>query len=181
MVSQMVTIGQGTNHALINAPLESIDLPAWFFGLKDREYAACSSGHNGMVQGCLPDGRRVSVSVETIGGNFIVNNFIEDHAQRNHVRAVSDTVAYLGIPEGVYTASLKVTWELKVAFASPQSCMLTCSVTAETADMPLVAMFQSLPQSNDDPLQDHWTGETPFFAADIEKKSRSGMFASHST
>jgi hypothetical protein len=173
---QMVTIGQGTYNAILNIPQSSIDLAKWFFTFKDAEYTACSSGHNGMVQGVLPNGKRVAVSVETIGGNFIVNNFIEDVSQRNHVRAVSDSVAWIGGPDGVYTALIKVTWELNLTSVSGQSCMLNCSVTTETADMELIAMLQNLPQSDADPLQDHWRAETPLFAADIERKALPEMF-----
>lgn len=173
---QMVSMGHGTNNAKINVPLESINLPTWFFTLKDAEYAACSCGHNGMVQGRLPDGKRVSVSVETIGGNFILNNFVEEVAQRDHVRAVSNTVAYIGVPDGVYAALIKVTWETKLTYVSTHSCMFISNVTTETADMNLVNMLQNLPKSDSDPFQDHWLKETPLFAADIERKARMGMF-----
>jgi hypothetical protein len=173
---QMVTIGQGSQKAVINASLESIDLTKWFFTLKDEEYRACSSGHNGMVQGCLPNGKRVSVSVETIGGNFIVNNFIEEISRRDHVCGVSDSVVWIGGPDGVYITMPKVTWELKVDPVSAQSSMLTCNVTVQTADNEFLAMLQNLPKNESDPLQDHWIGETPYFAADIEKKAQMGIF-----
>ncbi|WP_094603993.1 hypothetical protein SPSIL_044200 [Sporomusa silvacetica DSM 10669] len=172
---QMVTIGQGSNNAVINVPLKSIDLAKWFFSLKDEEYRACSSGHNGMVQGRLPSGKRVAVSVETIGGNFIVNNFIEDLVQRDHVRTVSSSVMWIGGPDGTFSVLVKVTWELKIAAVSAQSCMLTCNVTAETADMTFLATLQNLPPSDSDSTQEHFIGETPFFAADIEKKARLGI------
>lgn len=176
MVTQMVTIGQGTNNAVINVPLKSIDLAKWFFSLTDAEYRACSSGHNGMVQGRLPSGKRVAVSVETIGGNFIVNNFIEDLAQRDHVRTVSNSVMWIGGPDGTFSVLVKVTWELKIAAESAQSCRLTCNVTAETADMTFLSMLQNLQSSDSDPTHEHFISETPLFAADIEKKARSGIF-----
>ncbi|SFH00351.1 hypothetical protein SAMN05660649_03490 [Desulfotomaculum arcticum] len=173
---QMVTIAQGAQDAVINLPMESIDLATWFFTLKDEEYAACSSGHNGMVQGRLPNGNRVSVSVETIGGDFIVNNFIEDVSRRDYVRAVSFTVAWTGGEDEVYMAPLKITWELKLTSESAQSCMLTSSLTAETADMKLLSMLQEPSPSSSDPLQEHFIAETPRFAADIERKARMGIF-----
>jgi hypothetical protein len=172
----MVTIGQGSQNAVIKAPLKSIDLTEWLFTLKDGDYMSCSTGHNGMVQGRLPDGRRVSVSVETIGGNFIVNNFIEEVSCRDHVRSVSDSVVWIGGPGGVFTTKPKVTWELKVAAVSEESCMLACNVTVQTDDAEFLGILRNLPPSDSDPLQEHWIGETPFFAADIEKKALSGMF-----
>jgi hypothetical protein len=174
---QLVTIGKESQNAVINAALESIDLTQWFFTLKDEEYRACSSGHHGMVQGRLPDGKRVSVSVETIGGNFIVNSYIEDVSCRDQVRGVSDSVVKIGGPKSVYTLMVKTTWELRVVTVSPQSCMLTCSVTVQTADPRIVAMFQKNPKRANDPWQKHVIEETPYFAADIEKKARSGIFA----
>lgn len=173
---KMETIGQGSQKAVINAPLESINLTKWFFTLRDEEYRACSSEHNGMVQGCLPNGKRVSVSIETIGGNFIVNNFIEEISLRDHVCGVSDTVIWIGGPDQVYITTPKVRWELKVDSVSAQSSMLTCNVTVQTADNEFLEMLQNLPKSDSDPLQEHWIAETPYFAADIEKKAQRGMF-----
>ncbi|HWR55827.1 MAG TPA: hypothetical protein VN462_04940 [Negativicutes bacterium] len=173
---EWVTIAKGVNSAAINVPLAAIDLAKWFFTLRDAEYRACSPGHNGMAQGRLPDGKRVAVSVETFGGNFIVNNFIEDVAYRDCVRTVSPSVMWIGGEDGVDIFQARVTWELKVAAVSAQSCILTCSVTAATADREFVALLQNLPQSDTDPTQNHFAGETPGFAADIERKAKSGIF-----
>lgn len=178
MVSrQLVAIGQGTNTALINVPIEAINLTTWFFTLTAAEYVACSSGHNGIVQGSLPNGKRVSVSVETIGGNFILNNFIEDIAHREQVCTISNTVAYVGVPDSIYTARLKVTWKIKLSFESSQTCRFISIVTTETADRELITKLQSLPPSDSNPFQDHWRRETPLFAADIERKARLGLFS----
>jgi hypothetical protein len=128
----LVTIGQGSQNAVIKAPLESVDLADWFFTLTDGDYRSCSAGHDGMV--------------------------------------------WIGGPGGVFTTKPKVTWELKVAAVSEESCMLACNVTVQTGDAEFLGILRNLPPSDSDPLQEHWIGETPLFAADIEKKALSGMF-----
>ena len=37
-----------THHAVVPAPLPSLDLSAWIFTLTDAEYRACASGHHAM-------------------------------------------------------------------------------------------------------------------------------------
>ena len=49
----MFLVGTASAKAIINAPIESIDMGEWMFTLKSEEYAACAEGHQGAAQGRL--------------------------------------------------------------------------------------------------------------------------------
>jgi hypothetical protein len=44
--------------AIINAPLEQIDIPSWCFSLPDDEYQGCSPAHFAAGSTTARDGRR---------------------------------------------------------------------------------------------------------------------------
>jgi hypothetical protein len=53
--------------AVINAPIERIDIPEWGFSLPD-DYQGCSTAHFAAGSSTARDGRRMSVNVEVLGG-----------------------------------------------------------------------------------------------------------------
>ena len=57
--------------AIINAPIEKIDIPTWCFNLSETEYQGCSPAHIAAGFTTAPDGKRMSINVETIGGRMI--------------------------------------------------------------------------------------------------------------
>ena len=61
----------------VNAPLGKIDIPAWCFNLPEREYNACSPAHVSAGFTTAPDGKRMSINVEIIGGSLIVQHYVE--------------------------------------------------------------------------------------------------------
>ena len=63
--------------ATINAPIEKIDIPAWCFDLTEREYQDCSPAHVSTGSTTAPDGRRMSINVEIIGGSLMVQHYVE--------------------------------------------------------------------------------------------------------
>ena len=70
--------------AIINAPLDRIDISTWCFSLPEREYQACSPAH---VSGftTAPDGKRMSINAEIIGGSLMVQHYVETLAQKDHL------------------------------------------------------------------------------------------------
>lgn len=54
--------------AIINAPIDTIDLPKWAFTLPEHEYLGCSPAHVAAGFTTAPDGKRMSINVEVIGG-----------------------------------------------------------------------------------------------------------------
>jgi hypothetical protein len=47
--------------AIINAPISKIDIPAWAFGLSEREYKGCSTAHIAAGLTTAPDGKRMAL------------------------------------------------------------------------------------------------------------------------
>ena len=73
--------------AVINAPLEKIDIPAWCFSLPDEEYQGCSPAHFAAGASKARDGRRMLINVEVIGGSLMVQHYVEAVAERHHPRS----------------------------------------------------------------------------------------------
>src|SRR5215467_14916348 len=69
--------------AIINAPLERIDIPAWCFSLPDDEYQGCSPAHFAAGTTTARDGRRMSINVEVLGGVPMVLHYVEQVAESN--------------------------------------------------------------------------------------------------
>ena len=158
----------------INAPLDSLDLSAWAFHLTSQEYVSCAPEHHGSVQAPLPDGKRVFISVETIAGSFMAHQYIEDITERNHLRAISSDSQLWWGPK--LPTAMKVTWDVRVAPLSPQTCQLTCDILVETSDAALLAAVAKIPPGAPDPVQAHCSRETPMFAADMERKALKGTY-----
>jgi hypothetical protein len=63
--------------AIINASIDKVDIPEWCFGLSEQEYQGCSPAHIAAGFTTAPDGKRMSINVEIIGGSMIVEHYIE--------------------------------------------------------------------------------------------------------
>src|ERR1035438_132815 len=83
------TLVQSRFSATINAPIEKVDIPSWCFTLPESEYQACSPAHYSAGSTTTPDGRRMSINVEVLGGSMIVQHYVEEIGQPNHLRLVS--------------------------------------------------------------------------------------------
>ena len=71
--------------AIINAPIEKVDIPEWCFGLSEQEYQGCSPAHIAAGFTTTPDGKRMSINVEIIGGSMIVEHYIETLGTKSHL------------------------------------------------------------------------------------------------
>lgn len=157
--------------AVINAPLERIDIPAWCFTLQDHEYQGCSPAHFAAGSTTARDGRRMSINVEVIGGTPMVQHYVEAVAKKHHL--VLDSVSDLFTTAG--RTNILVMWELIVKPIDPGKCEFTNHVRSRATDHFLdflarqgipfeVFCAQRQPMSTA-----HNRQETPFFAASIER------------
>ena len=64
------TLVESSFSATINAPIEKVDIPAWCFTLPEAEYQSCSPAHCSAGATTSPDGRRMSINVEILGGSL---------------------------------------------------------------------------------------------------------------
>jgi hypothetical protein len=79
------TLVESSFSATINAPIEKVDIPAWCFTLPEAEYQSCSAAHCSAGATTSPDGRRISINVEILGGNLTVQHYIEEVARPDHL------------------------------------------------------------------------------------------------
>jgi hypothetical protein len=158
----------------VNVPLDSLDLPAWAFHLTSDEYISCAPEHHGSVQAPLPSGKPVFISVETIGGSFMTHQYIEDVAERAHLRAISSDSQLWWGPK--LPTAMKVAWDLRLEPLTAQACQLTCNILVETSDPVLLAAVAKISPGAPDPVQAHCSRETTMFAADMERKALKGTY-----
>src|ERR1700724_3504131 len=80
------TLVESSFSATINAPIESVDIPSWCFMLPESEYQWCSPAHCSAGATTTPDGRRMSINVEVLGGSPMVQHYVEEIAEPHHLR-----------------------------------------------------------------------------------------------
>jgi hypothetical protein len=157
--------------APVNAPIEQVDIPAWCFALPDDEYQACSPAHIAAGATTAPDGRRMSINVEVIGGSLMVQHYVEDIAEPHHLRLVShsDVVTPTG------RTYIDVVWDLRVTKVDDDSCEFTNTVhTTAPAEMLDFLGKQGIPidafrAARTPNSVAHNRQETPLFAQSIER------------
>jgi hypothetical protein len=160
--------------AIINEPIEAIDLPGWAFSLPDSEYQGCSPAHVAAGFTTAPDGTRMSINVEVIGGSLMVQHYVERRGERDHL--ILESVSDVFTPAGRTT--INVLWELSVREIDGASCAFTNHVRS-TATPELLAFLdrQGIPfdvfRAQRVPMSvAHNAGETPLFASSIERAAR---------
>jgi hypothetical protein len=116
--------------AVINAPIEKIDIPVWCFSLPDEDYQGCSPAHFAAGSTTSRDGRRMSINVEVIGGALMVQHYVEVAAERHHL--VLDSVSDLFTTAG--RTNIQVIWELSVKRIDAGKCEFTCNVHPRDPD-----------------------------------------------
>jgi hypothetical protein len=157
--------------APVGAPIELIDLPTWCFTLPDDEYQACSPAHIAAGATTAPDGRRMSINVEVIGGSLMVQHYVEDVAEPDHLRLVSHSDVMT--PTG--RTAIDVVWDLRVTKVDDASCELTNTVrTSAPAEMLDFLGKQGIPidafrAARTPNSVAHNRQETPLFAKSIER------------
>ncbi len=157
--------------AIINAPVEKVDIPTWCFNLPESEYRACSPAHIAAGFTTAPDGRRMSINVETIGGSLMVQHYVETLAEKGHLILDSDSDVFT--PSG--PTKIHVTWELSVRAFDKDRCEFTNRVQSfATPEMLDMLDRQGIPfdqfRTQRQPASiAHNRGETPLFAASIER------------
>jgi len=170
----MEILADSITTAVINAPLEKINLTEWLFNLNEHEYQACSPAHIACGRSISKDGKRISLNVEQIAGNLLVQHYIENIAQRDHckVNSISDSFSAMG------RTKLEVIWELKVKKLSDASCEFSNRVIVKSTN-DFLELLKELKIDDHTPIKigmkanvkEHNDEETPFFAKDIETKA----------
>lgn len=157
--------------AIINAPIGKIDIPAWAFALPDHEYQGASPAHVAAGFTTAPDGTRMSINVEVIGGTPMVQHYVEKLGEKDHL--ILQSVSDLFTPAGRTT--IHVHWELSAKAIDDNTSEFTNRVvTHATDDFLNYLERQGIPfdlfAKQRQPLTiAHNKQETPLFAASIER------------
>ncbi|BBX61771.1 hypothetical protein MSAS_09450 [Mycobacterium saskatchewanense] len=160
----------------INAPSSLIDITDWLYTLGDQEYINCtprSKAHLAAGTTTTPDGRRMSINVEDIGGVLIVEHYVEDISEKLHCRVHSISDNLVGRE---YTAT-EVVWELIAEPKGDDYHEFTNNVwvwTTPSYDRYLDAHRMPYEDARHDyqrAVELHNAEETPFFAASIERRA----------
>jgi hypothetical protein len=165
--------------ATIDAPVERIDIPAWCFSLAEKEYQGCSPAHVAAGFTTAPDGRRMSVNVEIIGGSLMVQHYVETLGRKDHL--VLDSVSDVFTPTGRTT--IHVRWEMSVRALDGGRCEFTNRVrSSATEEFKAFLDRQGIPfdvfRAQRRPMSiAHNRGETPLFAASLERAALGGEAA----
>ncbi|MDZ5454422.1 hypothetical protein [Labrys sp. ZIDIC5] len=157
--------------AIINAPIEKIDIPNWCFTLPEKEYQGCSPAHIAAGFTTAPDGTRMSINVETIGGSLMVQHYVETIGEKDHLILDSDSDIFTQTGR----LTIHVTWELSVKAIDKERCEFTNRVQSFATDEMMAFLDrQGIPfevfRAQRQPMSiAHNKGETPLFAASIER------------
>jgi hypothetical protein len=171
---ELYTLHHVSATAAVAAAADDVDLAAWVSHLTSDEYVRCAPQHHGSVQAAVSDGRQVFVSAETIGGNFMVHQYVADVTTRTHVRTVS-AASQIWLAKGE-PVPMRVTWDVRIEPVSATASRLLCDILVQTADKALAELAAKRPATVPNPVQVHCSFETPRFAADIERKALRGLY-----
>jgi len=165
------TLVDSSFSATIDAPIEEIDIPTWCFSLPEAEYQACSPAHCSAGVTTAPDGRRMSINVEVLGGSPMVQHYVEEISERDHLRLVSNSDVFT--PTG--RIKVGVIWDLSVKRIDDHTCQFTNSVhSTSTPELVDSLAKQGIPwevfKAARKPISEaHNRQETPLFAKSIER------------
>jgi hypothetical protein len=170
-MSDDVILVESSFQAIINAPVERVDLPDWAFNLTEAEYKGCSPAHIAAGLTRAEDGRRMSINVEMIGGSLSVQHYVEEVSERDHLilASVSDVLTPTG------RTTVHVTWEMNVKAVDGASCEFINRVCVRPTDAFLQFLaqqgvpFEQFRAMRQPASVAHNRDETPMFAASIER------------
>jgi hypothetical protein len=167
---------QSTAKFHIDAPTTDIDVTDWLFNVDELEYIKCTPYSKAHLSAGLthsPDGKRMSINVEDIGGALIVEHYHEGISEKLHCRVVSTSDLLIGRE---YTTA-HVIWELIATPIDGVHHEFVNNVSVHTTEK-----FEQYMETHGVPYEDvrhnfqtavdaHNAEETPFFAAAIERKA----------
>ena len=95
----------------------------------EREYQGCSPAHIAAGFTTAPDGKRMSINVEIIGGSLMVQHYVETLGRKDHL-ILKLPISDVFTPTGRTT--IQVTWELSVRDLDGRKCEFSNRVTSGT-------------------------------------------------
>lgn len=165
---------QSAYTAVIHAPIGRVDIAAWLLNLPDAEYQRCAPpDHIAAGSTTTDDGRPMSINVEQIGANLMIQHYIGEITEKQHCRMVSHSDVYT--PGG--RTKIQVIWDLSVQPIDNGQCEYTNSVNALATPEFLTFIgehgitFEQAAATEQTAADDHNRRETPLYAKSIERKA----------
>jgi len=164
--------------AIINTPIEKVNIADWLLNLPDAEYQRCSTQHIGAGITSTYEGKPMSINVETIGEALMVQHYVATVHRPDYCRmlSISDSITQNG------RTKVQVLWELKVTKIDENTCLYTNEIHATATP----EMFEYLKEhgvnlagaaaSRQAASDAHNHEETPNFAKSIENKALTGKY-----
>ncbi|WP_415327017.1 hypothetical protein [Chryseobacterium sp. MMS23-Vi53] len=164
--------------AIINAPIEKVNIADWLLNLPDAEYQRCSTQHIGAAISTTFDGEPVSLNVETIGDALMVQHYIATVYRPDYCRmlSISDSITKNG------RTKVQVLWELKATKIDDNTTLYTNEIHATATPEMFEYMKEhgidlaSAAASRQAASDAHNHEETPNFAKSIENKALTGKY-----
>ena len=169
------TLVQSSFSSVINAPIEKVNIPEWCFTLPEHEYQGASPAHYACGTTTAPDGKRMSINVEVLGGSVMVQHYVEEIGEPHHLKLVSKSDIFT--PTGVINVG--VIWDLSVKKIDDKTCEFTNLVHSTfTPQLEAFIARNGIPEdvfrNARRPISEaHNRQETPLFAKSIERHALS--------
>jgi hypothetical protein len=155
-----------TQHTVINAPVEEVDLEDWLFTMSDSDYQGAAKGHRAAGT-FTTDGVRGMVNVESMGGTLIIQHYKAIHAEPTRVQMLSEgSRAYTF---HLFPTPVWVRWTMTAEARTADTTTFTCTVEAV---MPPVLRLPAKLTGLEYFVHKHLDEETLGYAADISRKLR---------
>lgn len=165
--------------AVINAPIQKINIADWLLNLPDAEYQKCSVNHIAAGASRTYKGEPMSINVEMIGDALVIQHYVATEYRANYCRMLSqsDVISKNG------RSKVQVLWELRVTKIDDERSEYTNEIHA-TATPEFLAFIRehgiSLAQAaaaRQAASDLHNQEETPLFAQSIERKALTGLYS----
>ena len=153
-----------SHQAMIDLPVEAINLHDWLFTLSQADYSSCAHGHRaiGMLGGAQRTGM---VNVESIGGSLLIQHYATRLAEKDHVTMLSETSrAYI---MHIVPVKCGVIWDMQTRAAGQGRTLFECTI-----DVTLPAVVRLLGYTIGTPvfIRRHLVEETHGFAKNIARR-----------
>ncbi len=164
--------------AIINAPIEKVNIADWLLNLPDAEYQRCSVHHIAAGSTTTYDGQPMSINVETIGDALVIQHYIATEHRPDYCRmlSISDTLTAHG------QSKVQVLWELKAERIDEKSTRYTNSIHASATPEFLEFIkehsisLEQAAKARQEASDAHNREETPNFAKSIGNKALFGKY-----
>ncbi len=164
-------LSNSTVTAIMQVPLEKVNIADWLLTLPDAEYQRCSHAHIAAGTSTTDDGRITSINVETIGDALIVQHYVAEVKGPALCRmvSISDAINKNG------RTKVTVEWTLSAQRIDDHTTEYINHIRASATDEFIAFIhehgitFEQAAAARQIASDAHNQEETPNFAASIER------------